>query len=583
MKKTVLSVLSILITLATAAQDNQLETFYEKSGCVATPSYDETVAYCQALDKASPFILYTTFGTSPQGRKLPLLILDADGRFDPISARKAGKLVLMVIAGNHPGEADGKDAGFMLFRDMVIHQQFGGMPENLTILFIPIFNVDGHERFGPYNRINQVGPEEMGWRTTAQNLNLNRDFLKADTPEMQAWLKLYSRWLPDFMMDIHVTNGADYQYVMTYGLETHGNMDEGLTRWTVDRFIPEMESQMESAGYPSFPYVMFRRWHDPRSGLRSGAAGPRYSQGYAAAHNRIGLLVENHSLKDFETRVSSTYELLRIVCRYLQEEAPALIELNELADLNTASATFRQEPLPMSFTSGKDSIMIDFRGVEYDAVTSDLTGGTWFKYYPDKPKTFQVPLFYQQIPSNFIKLPEAYIYPPEWSFITERLDWHGIRYSILEKPERIMVQSFIFRDYSWSRRPYEGRFSLTTAWDTIYEERLYPAGSVLVKTDQRSARLIAHMFEPASPDSYLSWGFFNTIFEMKEYFETYKMEEYARKMMADNPGLLEEFKAWVAENPEVQNNQWGQLEWFYRRSPYWDRQKDVYPVGKIGR
>ena len=328
---------------------------------------------------------------------------------------------------------------------------------------------------------------------------------------------------------------------------------------------------------------MFRRWHDPRSGLRSGAAGPRFSQGYAAAQNRIGLLVENHSLKDFETRVSSTYELLRIVCSYLQDEAPALLELNQLADFRTASATFRKEPLPMSFTAGKDSIMVDFRGVEYDAITSDLTGGTWFKYYPDKPKTFQVPLFYQQIPSNLIKLPEAYIYPPEWPFITERLDWHGIRYSILERPEKMMVQSFVFRDYSWSRRPFEGRFSLTTAWDTIYEERLYPAGSVLVQTDQRSARLIAHMFEPASPDSYLSWGFFNTIFEMKEYFETYKMEEYARKMIADNPGLLEEFKAWVAENPEVQNNQWGQLEWFYRRSPYWDRQKDVYPVGKIGR
>ncbi len=245
-----------------------------------------------------------------------MLIIDGEGRFDPASARKSAKLVLLIQAGIHPGEIDGKDAGFMFFRDLAINQLFGAMPENLIILFIPIFNVDGHERFGPYNRINQDGPEEMGWRTTAQNLNLNRDFLKADAPEMQAWLKLYQQWLPDFFVDIHVTDGADYQYVSTYGLETYGNMDEGLTKWTNEQLIPVMEQSMDAAGYPMFPYIMFRRWHDPRSGLRSSAAGPRFSQGYTAVQNRIGLLVENHSLKDYKTRVSSTYRTAAFSLRF---------------------------------------------------------------------------------------------------------------------------------------------------------------------------------------------------------------------------------------------------------------------------
>ncbi len=581
MNRLLLLLLLFVHVIGLPAQDDPLLTYYERSGYKATPSYDETIDYCRQLDQASPEIHYTTFGKSPQGRDLPLLVIDADGLFDALSARNAGKLVLMVQAGIHPGEIDGKDAGFMFFRDLVVNNQHGGLPNNLTILFIPIFNVDGHERSGPYNRINQDGPEEMGWRTTAQNLNLNRDFVKADAPEMQAWLRLFREWLPDFLMDIHVTDGADYQYVMTYGLETHGNMDEGLTRWTSERLVPEMESQMASAGHLSFPYVMFRRWHDPRSGLRSGAASPRYSSGYAAVQNRIGLLVENHSLKDYQTRVSSTYELLRITCDLLSREAGNLKSLNQRADAFAASAEFRARPFPVSFKAGKDSVMVEFLGVEYDVVESDLTGGPWFKYYPDKPKTYRLPWFYQQDPAAEVLIPGAYIYPPEWSFITERLDLHGVRYTRLGGPETVAVQSFRFKDYSWSKTPFEGRFSLTTAWDTIYEERLYPAGSIVVPTDQRTARLIAHMFEPCGPDSWLSWGYFNAIFEMKEYFETYKMEAYAREMLATTPGMRDEFNRWLDDHPEMKENQWGQLEWFYRRSPWWDKQKDVYPVGKV--
>lgn len=563
------------------AQEDPWATYYEKSGFKATPGYAETIGYCKRLDEASPWVKYTTFGTSPQGRKLPLLIVDRNGYTDPVSVRNSGNLVLLIQAGIHPGEIDGKDAGLVLIRDMVIHQKHHELLEKLTILFIPIFNVDGHERFGPYNRINQNGPEEMGWRTTAQNLNLNRDFLKADAPEMQEWLKLFQQWLPDFIVDIHATDGADYQYASTYGLEVLGNMDTGLTDWSVETLIPAMEQQMDEAGYPVFPYVMFRRWHDPRSGLRSGVASPRFSTGYTAVQNRVGLLVENHMLKDYQTRVNATYELLRVIGQLLNENAASLLDLNNLADMNCSTAKFREFPLPVSFSAGKDSLMIDFRGVEYDVVTSDLTGGDWFNYYPDKPKTYQVPYFYQQVPVYSVQLPEAYIYPPEWSEVTERLALHGIKYSVLSERSWVQVQSFKFKDYSWAREPYEGRFALTTAWDTVEELREYPAGSVVVDMNQRTARAIACIFEPASPDSYLQWGFFNTVFERKEYFETYVMEGIARNMIEENPSLMDEFEQWKADNPEAAKNQWVQLEWFYKRSPWWDPKKDVYPVGKI--
>jgi hypothetical protein len=398
---------------------------------------------------------------------------------------------------------------------------------------------------------------------------------------MQAWLKLYQQWLPDFFVDIHVTDGADYQYVSTYGLETYGNMDEGLTNWTNEQLIPVMEQSMDAAGYPIFPYITFRRWHDPRSGLRSSVAGPKFSQGYTAAQNRIGLLVENHSLKDYKTRVSSTYELLHFLCGFLNEQAPGILELNNLADLNTASAVFRQQPFPVNFTPAKDSIMVDFRGVEYDVEKSDLTGGDWFRYHSDKPETFQVPYFNQQIPSIFVKLPEAYIIPPEWSEVIEKLALHGIRYSVLDKPVKISVESYRFTNIEYGKSSYEGRLQVTPTFDTFTEEMEFPSGSVVIPTGQRTARVIAHMLEPASPDSYLQWGFFNATFEMKEYFETYVMEEYARKMIIENPGLKEEFEKWKASNPEAAKNQWAQLEWFFFRSPYMDKKRNVYPVGRI--
>jgi hypothetical protein len=342
-----------------------------------------------------------------------------------------------------------------------------------------------------------------------------------------------------------------------------------------------METKMDEAGYPAFPYVMFRKWHDPRSGLRSGAAGPRYSQGYAATQNRIGLLVENHSLKDYRTRVSGTYELMNILNSLLQSEAAALVELNRLADDHAASAAFRDEPFPVAFSAGKDSVMVEFRGVEYDVVKSDLTGGDWFIYYPDRPKTFMVPYFDHQVPSRSIMLPASYIIPPEWTSVIDRLGLHGIKYTVLQEPAKFKVQTFKFRDYSWSKTPFEGRLSLTTSWDTIYQEKIYPAGSVVINTNQRASRVIAHMLEPTSPDSYLNWGFFNAIFEMKEYFETYSMEEYARKMCEEDPVLKAQFELWKKDHPEVKDNQYAQLEWFFVRSPYFDKQKDVYPVGKI--
>ena len=571
-----------LIPLVLQSQDTTWLTHYESSGFLETPRYDETVEFCQRLADASPFLHYTTFGVSPQGRGLPLLIADRNGHFDPLSVKASGNAVLLVEACIHPGEPEGKDAGLTFLRDLAVYGQHPALLRATTLLFMPIFNVDGHERFGPYNRINQNGPLEMGWRTTSQNLNLNRDFLKADAPEMQAWLRLFNEWLPDLFMDIHTTDGADYQYASTYALETGGNMEEEMTKWTENVYIPYLEEQMEEAGSPVFPYVAFRRWHDPRSGLRNSVAGPRYSQGYTAVQNRIGLLVETHMLKDYKTRVTACYEQIRITCELMEKEAENLTALNALTDAYVSSPAFRKEPMPVDWKPTGDSIMVTFRGVEYDVVRSDLTGGDWFIYHPDKPVTFELPYFREMEPSAWVSLPEAYLIPPQWRELIDRLKWHGVELVTLEEEQAIAVESYRFTDVGWADHPFEGKLRVNRfSYETINEIKTFPAGTVIVNTDQRTAKVIAHLLEPDSPDAWMRWGNFNTVFEQKEYAETYVMEGLAREMFKEDPALEKEFRKMLDAHPDVARNQWSQLNWVYQRSPYHDQMLNVYPVARV--
>ncbi len=580
MMKQILSLCLLCIFSVGFSQDSEWQTYYEKSGFKETPQYKQTVEYCKKLADASPWIKYVSFGVSPQVPELPLLIVDRNGNFTPLKVHKSGNAVLLIEAGIHPGEIDGKDAGLMFIRDIAIYKKYEDLLDHVTILFIPIFNVDGHERFSQYNRINQNGPKEMGWRTTAQNLNLNRDFLKADTPEMKAWLKMFNKWLPDFFVDIHATDGADFQYVMTYALETLGNMDDGLTAWAENEYLKVMEEDMEIAGYPIFPYVAFRRWHDPKSGLRSMLSTPRLSQGYSAIQNRVGFLIENHMLKDYKTRVSATYEALVITCEILNKEYIKLVMLNKKADEYSAGSEFRNKKFPIDFRASNDSIMIDFKGFEYEVVRSNLSGGNWFKY-SDKPVDFKLPYFNDQKPVVEVDLPEAYIIPPEWIDVIERLELHGIKYSQLDEPVVIPVKTYKFKNVSWRQLPYEGRHPVSFDYDEITEEREFPAGSVVIDMNQRTARVIAHILEPKAPDSYLYWGFFDAIFEQKEYAESYVMESLARKMLAEDPELKKEFEQMKTNNPDFANNFWAILNWFYSKTPYWDQKKNVYPVGKI--
>ena len=582
MKNIFFTIILLLLSSTLYSQEDTWLTFFEKSGGVETSRYEETMNFCTRLSDASSWVTFTSFGKSGQGNSLPLLIVDSQGLKTADEVRKSGKAVLLVEACIHPGECEGKDAGITLIRDIVINKKYPGLLDHLTLLFIPIFNVDGFTRFGPYNRINQNGPKEMGWRVNANNLNLNRDFLKAETPEMQAWLKLFNEWMPDFFIDSHTTDGADYQYVITYQMETFGNMDKGLTDWSKSTFIPQMLGKMDEAGFPLFPYIEFRDWHNPKSGLESGVAPPMLSQGYTSLRNRPGLLIETHMLKPYQQRVSSTYQCILATMEILNEESAKLMSLVKRADDLVASPGFRAIDFPLQFQNdSKDSVMVDFKGFKYEEVVSELTGETWFKYGNEKV-TMKLPYFSDNKPSVLTKLPEAYIIPVEWNLVIEKLKLHGVKLFFLKSDVTLTIDTYKISSVKWNPTSYEGHHALNQFEAIpVKDTRVFKTGSAIVDMNQPQARIIAQMLEPKGDGSLLYWGYFDAVLEQKEYGEHYVIEPMAVKMLAETPGLKEEFEAKKKSDPAFAKNPNLILNWFYTKSPYWDNRKDVYPVGKI--
>ena len=552
-------------------------TPWAESDGLRTPRYGETLAWCRALAAAADQVQVTSFGTSGQGRDLPLVIWDRRGRFAP--EPRADRAVVLLQACIHAGESSGKDAGMELLRDLVegrFARQYGTALDRVTFLFIPIFNADGHERFSPYGRINQNGPVEMGWRTNAANLNLNRDYLKADTPEMQAWLGLWQAWLPDFFIDAHSTDGADYQYALTYSLDPYLCPDADLAAW-VERYETGLTQQLAGDGWPIIPYVTFKEWHDPRSGLRNWAATPRFSQAYAAVQNRPGLLIETHMLKDYPTRVRAAGAMIARTLAWVDARAGELTALNAATDLRVASAAFRAEPFPLRFRTTDDVTTVDFLGVAYTERTSEVTGGRYFEF-SDRPETWPLPYWGRVEPSVTARLPEAYLVPPEWSAVIERLERHGVVCRRLAEPVELEVRTWRLNDPQWQAEPYEGRHPLTHTPEPLVETRLWPAGTVVVDLAQRTAPVAAHLLEPEGPDALVQWGFFDSIFSRTEYVESYVIEKLIPGLLAEHPEWAEELAARKAADPDFAADPQAIRHWFYMRTPYYDTRVGIYPV-----
>jgi murein tripeptide amidase MpaA len=585
--------LGICAINARAAGSTDWTTPAEAAHFKTTPSYADTHAFLERLATAAPDRLrLTRFGVSPEGRDLILVVVASGGEFTPEAARKSGKQIVFVQAGIHAGEIEGKDAGLMLLRDLVLDRnsapartsvgrKFPHALDQTILLYAPIFNVDGHENSSAYNRINQNGPAEMGFRATAQNLNLNRDYLKADAPEMRDWLKLWNAWLPDLLVDIHTTDGADYQYDLTWYTEDWGPLDAGVKAWQDRALKMRIFPQVEKHRHLLSPYLNLKDDRDIGKGIDNFAPSARFSSGYVALHNRAALLVETHMLKSYERRVRVTYDLIAAILDDLRTHPGELHTAVEAADRNTiARATQPAATLPILFAPSEKSVLFKLAGVAFTQTHSDISGDLWTQYDPAKPKTFEIPYWRDLTVAESAQLPAAYLVPAGWPQITDKLGQHGLRVETTVRAVKLDVRQYQLSAAHWASSPFEGRlmldkFELKPQAGT----HSFPPGSVLVPLDQRAANVAVNLLEPRAPDSLLRWGFFNAIFEQKESADARVLEQLAREMLAKDPALKVEFDARVRSDAVFAADPQARLEFFYRRSPWYAQQRvGLYPV-----
>lgn len=562
---------------------SMLTTIAEQSGYQHTGRYEEVERLCAAFQQTWPGqVRCFEFGKTPEGRRMLALVASGDGTLDAASARTRQRPVVLMQGGIHSGEIDGKDAGFLALREMLEGRAAKGALDRATFVFVPVFSVDGHERFGRWNRPNQVGPEEMGWRTTAQNLNLNRDYAKADAPEMQAMLQLLNEWDPMLYVDLHVTDGAEFEHDIAYNVAPTLAGDAELMRNGV-ALRDELMRKVAAQGSLPLPfYPSFLRDDDPQSGFAIAVGPIRFSQEYWAIRNRLGVLVETHSWKDYPTRVRITRNSIIAMMELAAANGNDWLKAARAADARAAQIGGASATLV--FGNTEHTTMIDFRGYEYTREPSAISGALMTRYNNKRPQIWRIPLKDQVQPTITVVAPKGgYIVPAAYAgWMLKKLSLHGIELRQLDGAvTKAPVQAFRATKATSSPNTFENRTPLTVEGDWKNEQRDIPAGSLFVPIAQPKAHLVLALLEPKGPDSYLSWGYFNASFERKEYMEAYVAEAVAAEMLKKDPAVKKEFERKLAQEPAFAQSPAARLDFFYQRSPSWDEQFNLYPVYRV--
>lgn len=557
------------------ASDPWVTAFEADAGHDFSPNYVDTRAWFDRLDAASDLIRIEQFGTSPEGRPIYAVIASKDGAtFDP------SKPVLLAQAGIHPGEIDGKDAGMMLLRDIAFYGK-DALLDRVNVILIPILSVDGHERASAYSRPNQRGPRIQGWRNTATNQNLNRDYLKLDQPEMRAVRGLILKYRPDLYIDIHVTDGMDYQYDVTYGFNGENgafSRSPAASAWLDSVLKPAMNAALEGQGHIPGELVFGQDDENPRAGLNDGGLGERFSNGWGAAAHVPTILIENHSLKPHEQRVLGTYVFLEESLRLLAEKG---------ADLRAATASdsalrpaeilanFAQDPEPSSTR--------EFKGIRYETYDSPASGRREIRWSGEAdPELWRLP-FYGSHSTLTLKRPGAYWVPSYRTDIIERLRAHGVTMETLAEPRVVNVEMLKLDDPKLATRANEGHVQISVTQVTPEtRDWTFPAGSVRVPTDQPLGDIVVLLLEPQSSESFFAWGLFPEVLSRVEYIEGYAIAPLAERMLAADPALKAEFEAKLAAEPEFAASGDARLQWFYERTPFYDDRYRLYPIGREG-
>ncbi len=573
------------LTASTKESPQNLLTTGEKTGWNETAPYAEAVAISHRLESASRFVKVMDIGTTPEGRTMIALVVSKDRAFTPADAAKTNKAVIMIQSGIHAGEIEGKDTVLMLIRDMTAgNKKYAGWLDHAIFVVIPVFNVDGHEYLSAYHRPSQNGPNVTGLRANAQRLNLNRDYMKADTPEMKAWLRIFNTWMPDFLIDNHVTDGSDMQYDVTWDMARNQDIAEPAGAWIRDKYVPELDKRMAADGHMVAPYGALRNRQ-----FFMEVFSPRYSHLYSAVQNRPSLLVESHSLKTARTRAWAHYDIMRhtfdIICADTESLRKAVREADRA--MSARAGDRAAAPVYLAGKVSDKSRPIVYHALKNAPFKSEVTGAS-VTHYTGEVDDIQTVIHDEIDTTLAAQMPLGYLIPAAFSSAAALLQTHGVEIERTTKPLDQVFETYRFTSTKFAANASEGHVMLTVEPRVVKEKIFIPAGSYWIPMKQRRARLILSLLEPNAPDSIAAWGLLDSVFEggggrggrgggVGEYLS----EPIARRMMVDQPELRKQFEQKLASDQQFAADPRARLQWWFEQSKYQPEDAGRYPIVRV--
>lgn len=566
--------LSLFLPLITHAQWPQ--TRYEQSNGKETSTYQEVIRYCKQLDQLGNQLKMQSMGPTDAGFPLHLLLFSNDGRFDPAEWHRQNKVVLLINNGIHPGEPDGIDACMLWLKDLLSGKK--SIPDNIALAIIPVYNIGGALNRSEFYRVDQNGPAAFGSRGNSQNLDLNRDFIKSDSREARSFAEIFQYVNPDIFIDNHVSNGADYQHIMTLICSQHNKLGGKMGEFMNKEFEPGLFSLMKSKGYDLVPYV--NEFNEtPASGWPEFLDGPRYSSGYATLFSSFAFVPETHMLKPYPQRVAATYALMESFVTFAAKNSSQVKSLRkETIAENKAAFKF---PLQWEL-DGSQFREITFRGFESGKKPSGISQLPRLYYDRNKPYEKKVKFYDTYNPTLVVEKPRAYVVPQGWWKVIELLKINRVQMQALARDTSMEVEAYSIEDYKSSPRPYEGHHGNTAvkvSSKTIHKS--FRKGDWYIPMNQVANRFLMEVLEPQAMDSYFSWNFFDAILTQKEGFSSYVFEDRAAEYLAANPDLKKQLEERKATDSSFANSAEKQLDFIYQHSPWKEPDHNRYPVFRV--
>jgi hypothetical protein len=559
----------------------KLRTRAETTDFQATGSYDETIDFLKQLQAHFPQLSLGFYGSSGQGRPLPFVVVSKEKAFTGRRAQNLPKPIVMIQNGIHAGEIDGKDASLLLLRELA-EGKHREILEKVTLVVIPIYNVDGHEQVSPYNRPNQDGPiQGMGFRTTTDGLDLNRDYLKLSSEEARSLIALIHAWRPHLHVDDHVTDGVDHDWTLTWSWCEAPQLPAPVDAW-VREHLPRALAATEKAGFRTGPYVDLQDRNDPSKGFSTWVGQPRYSSGFLPLLNRPSILVETHSYKPYKQRVLSNHAFLVALLEQVArdpDELPRAVAQAEASEVALGKPDAKPSQIALVYEESPEADSIRFPVYAGEMKTSVVSGQPLLMFHRGEVREIQVPWFHKPRITASLPRPRGYLVLPGWPQIEQRLRWHGLRAEKLTAPAELEVEAMRVANPKYAETPYQGLTRLTADVTRTPEKRTIPAGSLWVPADQPDFEVAVQLLEPDAVDSLLSWGLLSTVFEQKEYMEPRVLEAWAAEQLED-PQVAAAWQAALKDEKFAADPR-ARSQWWFRRTPYLDAKIGLVPVFRV--